>query len=182
MYNQQYNHYNIYEHNSFGYVNEDMNNMINNDVINSSSAKLTKKRHKKSEMNNLDCLETSINTKKFKQNQSLNKICKFTIDQEDSNDTSGNEKTRLISINEAFDILRVNIPTFPYERRLSKIDTLHLAISYINLLELVIESNMTMYDYIRTYVYSSFNGNKNKPIWATSGNFEFKNMIYIVQL
>ena len=31
------------------------------------------------------------------------------------------EKNRLMSINEAFEILRMNIPTFPYERRLSKI-------------------------------------------------------------
>lgn len=38
------------------------------------------------------------------------------------------------SINSAFDELRVHVPTFPYEKRLSKIDTLRLAIAYIALL------------------------------------------------
>lgn len=98
-----------------------------------------------------------------------------------NNSISLNEKTRLLSINEAFEILRLHIPTFPYERRLSKIDTLHLAISYINLLESVLESNMTLYDYLRLTINQSFgtNNQKNnnynsqrqisKPIWATSG-------------
>lgn len=35
------------------------------------------------------------------------------------------------SINEAFEGLRTHIPTLPYEKRLSKVDTLKLAISYI---------------------------------------------------
>ncbi|KAF9804792.1 hypothetical protein SFRURICE_007695 [Spodoptera frugiperda] len=39
-----------------------------------------------------------------------------------------------LSINSAFDELRVHVPTFPYEKRLSKIDTLRLAIAYIALL------------------------------------------------
>jgi hypothetical protein len=88
------------------------------------------------------------------------------------------ERTRLVSINEAFEILRVNIPTFPYERRLSKIDTLHLAIGYINLLECVLESNMSFYQYLSAYAnyknyYSIDSGvnttNLNKPIWDSSG-------------
>jgi hypothetical protein len=145
-------------------------------------------------MSNLDCLKSSLNNKKLKQNQSLNKIPKFraftdscSIDlnntsfdgyemsSSDAISNSPNERNRLISINEAFDILRVNIPTFPYERRLSKIDTLHLAISYINLLELVLESNMSLYDYIKATIFGSFGSKKSnryssKPVWATSGN------------
>ena len=89
-----------------------------------------------------------------------------------------------MSINEAFEILRTNIPTFPYERRLSKIDTLHLAISYINLLESVIRSELTLYDYLLEAVRGSsdncqqefkhqlHNYNINqlaRPSWATSG-------------
>lgn len=91
-----------------------------------------------------------------------------------------NERTRLVSINEAFEILRFHIPTFPYERRLSKIDTLHLAISYINLLESVLESNMNLYDYLRAFINGSmqakqsrFGDDRNsstRPAWATSGN------------
>lgn len=38
------------------------------------------------------------------------------------------------SINEAFEGLRTHIPTLPYEKRLSKVDTLKLAISYIQFL------------------------------------------------
>lgn len=38
------------------------------------------------------------------------------------------------SINEAFEGLRAHIPTLPYEKRLSKVDTLKLAISYITFL------------------------------------------------
>ncbi|XP_068216321.1 uncharacterized protein Fer2 isoform X2 [Palaemon carinicauda] len=44
------------------------------------------------------------------------------------------ERKRMLSINSAFEELRTHVPTFPYEKRLSKIDTLRLAISYIALL------------------------------------------------
>ena len=41
------------------------------------------------------------------------------------------ERKRMQSINEAFEALRSKIPTPPYEKRLSKVDTLKLAIEYI---------------------------------------------------
>lgn len=44
------------------------------------------------------------------------------------------ERRRMQSINEAFEGLRTHIPTLPYEKRLSKVDTLKLAISYIHFL------------------------------------------------
>jgi len=44
------------------------------------------------------------------------------------------ERRRMQSINEAFEGLRAHIPTLPYEKRLSKVDTLKLAIGYINFL------------------------------------------------
>lgn len=44
------------------------------------------------------------------------------------------ERRRMQSINEAFEGLRSHIPTLPYEKRLSKVDTLKLAISYIQFL------------------------------------------------
>jgi hypothetical protein len=89
------------------------------------------------------------------------------------------EKSKLMTINEAFELLRLNIPTFPYERRLSKIDTLHLAIAYINLLECVIESQMSLYDYIQMTLGNLFSCASNsivssqfvKPLWLTSGNY-----------
>lgn len=38
----------------------------------------------------------------------------------------------MYNLNEAFDCLRQRIPTFAYEKRLSRIETLRLAISYIS--------------------------------------------------
>ena len=51
------------------------------------------------------------------------------------------ERKRMQCINEAFEGLRSHIPTLPYERRLSKVDTLRLAISYINFLADLINSD-----------------------------------------
>ncbi|OQV25022.1 putative Helix-loop-helix protein 13 [Hypsibius exemplaris] len=45
------------------------------------------------------------------------------------------ERRRMLSINSAFEELKVHVPTFPYEKRLSKIDALKLGIAYISLLE-----------------------------------------------
>ena len=78
------------------------------------------------------------------------------------------------TINTVFEELRMQIPTFPYERRLSKIDTLHLSISYIHLLNSIIDSNLSLRDYLEATLnrlnetlYS--NKQATKPIWATSG-------------
>jgi hypothetical protein len=44
------------------------------------------------------------------------------------------ERKRMQSINEAFDGLRTQLPTLPYEKKISKVDTLKMAINYINFL------------------------------------------------
>ncbi|XP_006814556.1 uncharacterized protein LOC102805963 [Saccoglossus kowalevskii] len=44
------------------------------------------------------------------------------------------ERKRMFNINEAFDELRKTVPTFAYEKRLSRIETLKLAIMYISFL------------------------------------------------
>ncbi|XP_022080081.1 uncharacterized protein LOC110973512 [Acanthaster planci] len=41
------------------------------------------------------------------------------------------ERRRMFNLNEAFDILRKSVPTFAYEKRLSRIETLRLAMLYI---------------------------------------------------
>ena len=41
------------------------------------------------------------------------------------------ERKRMQSINDAFEGLRHHIPTLPYEKRLSKVDTLRLTIGYV---------------------------------------------------
>ncbi len=125
-----------------------------------SNSNSTKRSSKQTKVNN-EC-DTSLN---LYYDESL-------YGSNSNNKLQANEKTRLVSINEAFEILRTHIPTFPYERRLSKIDTLHLAISYINLLESVLESGMNLYDYLNTVISNSFQNNSSqimKPCWATSG-------------
>ncbi|XP_069996371.1 uncharacterized protein [Penaeus vannamei] len=52
------------------------------------------------------------------------------------------ERKRMLSINSAFEELRTRVPTFPYEKRLSKIDTLRLAIAYIALLRELLTSEL----------------------------------------
>lgn len=42
------------------------------------------------------------------------------------------ERRRMFNLNEAFDKLRRKVPTFAYEKRLSRIETLRLAITYIS--------------------------------------------------
>lgn len=44
------------------------------------------------------------------------------------------ERRRMQSINDAFEGLRLQLPTLPYEKKISKVDTLKMAISYINFL------------------------------------------------
>ncbi|KAK7877244.1 hypothetical protein WMY93_032045 [Mugilogobius chulae] len=58
------------------------------------------------------------------------------------------ERKRMLSINSAFEELRGHVPTFPYEKRLSKIDTLRLAIAYIALLREILVSGRDPKEYV----------------------------------
>ncbi len=49
------------------------------------------------------------------------------------------ERRRMFNLNEAFDNLRKKVPTFAYEKRLSRIETLRLAITYISFMADLIE-------------------------------------------
>ncbi|TPP57621.1 Pancreas transcription factor 1 subunit alpha [Fasciola gigantica] len=51
------------------------------------------------------------------------------------------ERKRMQSINKAFEGLRAHIPTLPYEKRLSKVDTLRLAIGYIHFLQEIVQTH-----------------------------------------
>ena len=50
------------------------------------------------------------------------------------------ERRRMFNLNEAFDRLRSKVPTFAYEKRLSRIETLRLAITYINFMDELLTS------------------------------------------
>ena len=67
------------------------------------------------------------------------------------------------SINAAFEELRLHVPTFPYEKRLSKIDTLRLAIAYISLLREILQHSDTMDPVV--YIESCLRGKKYALIW-----------------
>ncbi|XP_005387289.1 PREDICTED: pancreas transcription factor 1 subunit alpha [Chinchilla lanigera] len=53
-------------------------------------------------------------------------------------------RRRMQSINDAFEGLRSHIPTLPYEKRLSKVDTLRLAIGYINFLSELVQADLPL--------------------------------------
>eukprot|EP00095_Tigriopus_kingsejongensis_P005459 maker-scaffold224_size251237-snap-gene-1.48 protein:Tk05459 transcript:maker-scaffold224_size251237-snap-gene-1.48-mRNA-1 annotation:"hypothetical protein DAPPUDRAFT_99035" len=46
----------------------------------------------------------------------------------------------MFNLNEAFDKLRTKVPTFAYEKRLSRIETLRLAITYISFMDELVRS------------------------------------------
>ncbi|CAL8088714.1 unnamed protein product [Orchesella dallaii] len=48
------------------------------------------------------------------------------------------ERRRMFNLNEAFDRLRRKVPTFAYEKRLSRIETLRLAIMYISFMKEIV--------------------------------------------
>lgn len=51
------------------------------------------------------------------------------------------ERRRMFNLNSAFDKLRKKVPTFAYEKRLSRIDTLRLAMTYIRFMTELLSGN-----------------------------------------
>ncbi|KAJ1187844.1 hypothetical protein NDU88_004612 [Pleurodeles waltl] len=78
------------------------------------------------------------------------------------------ERRRMLSINSAFEELRGHVPTFPYEKHLSKIDTLRLAIAYIALLSDILLSGRHPQAYVDECTKAGYRGEK-KAAWNTSG-------------
>lgn len=76
---------------------------------------------------------------KFKRHCRKNKCPQQQIQQRQA--ANMRERRRMQSINDAFEGLRAHIPTLPYEKRLSKVDTLKLAIGYINFLSELLKSD-----------------------------------------
>ncbi|XP_066179388.1 helix-loop-helix protein 13-like [Sylvia atricapilla] len=77
------------------------------------------------------------------------------------------ERRRMLSINSAFEALRGRVPTFPYEKRLSKIDTLRLAIAYIALLGDILLSGCDPKAYVEQCLRSGFQS-PQRAAWDTS--------------
>ncbi|XP_032801422.2 transcription factor 21-like [Petromyzon marinus] len=77
------------------------------------------------------------------------------------------ERRRMLSINSAFEELRCHVPTFPYEKRLSKIDTLRLAIAYIALLRDILLSDTDPKAYVDRCIRKG-HPNSSNALWNTS--------------
>ncbi|XP_054024845.1 helix-loop-helix protein 13-like [Dryobates pubescens] len=77
------------------------------------------------------------------------------------------ERKRMLSINSAFDQLRCHVPTFPYEKRLSKIDTLRLAIAYIALLSEILLSGCNPKSYVEQCLKNGVQS-QQQATWNTS--------------
>uniref|UniRef100_A0A914IG27 BHLH domain-containing protein n=1 Tax=Globodera rostochiensis TaxID=31243 RepID=A0A914IG27_GLORO len=72
-------------------------------------------------------------------------------------------------VNGAFVALRKRIPTFPFEKRLSKIDTLNLACAYINLLEEILSTEEHPAIFLeRSIVAAKNGGTAGQTVWGTS--------------
>ena len=83
------------------------------------------------------------------------------------------ERKRMQSINDAFEGLRSHIPTLPYEKRLSKVDTLRLAIGYISFLAEMLNCDSKTEDSLR----ASLDNSRKVIIHCHAGNWCSKNNI-----
>ncbi|XP_061858043.1 helix-loop-helix protein 13-like [Colius striatus] len=77
------------------------------------------------------------------------------------------ERRRMLGINAAFERLRCHVPTFPYEKRLSKIDTLRLAIAYIALLGEILLSRCHPKSYVEQCLKND-SQNQGRATWNIS--------------
>lgn len=71
-----------------------------------------------------------------RRSRSLLSACNYQFSQSSIQRQAANmrERRRMQSINDAFEGLRLQLPTLPYEKKISKVDTLKMAIGYINFL------------------------------------------------
>ncbi|XP_049885931.1 enolase-like [Pectinophora gossypiella] len=74
------------------------------------------------------------------------------------------ERRRMQSINDAFEGLRAHIPTLPYEKRLSKVDTLKLAIGYISFLGELVRADRSSSDTMLSGVTNAQNKEEQRKV------------------
>lgn len=77
------------------------------------------------------------------------------------------ERRRMFNLNEAFDKLRRKVPTFAYEKRLSRIETLRLAITYIGFMtELLTGTPANSHKNRTPDIYAGMNGHHHPSAMA----------------
>ena len=117
----------------------DLNDTLNSQILSHCAAHCAAKisshpngkSHKSSTKSKLDydlSEENSSDSISFKRRRSSSQL---THQRQAAN---MRERKRMQSINDAFEGLRIQLPTLPYEKKISKVDTLKMAIAYINFL------------------------------------------------
>ena len=103
-----------------------------------------------------DCVNKQTNGQKTKRRRVQN-----TIQRRAANIR---ERRRMVHLNEAFDELRQRLPAFNYEKRLSRIETLRLAMTYISFMQSLSEgkdpSEVKLLDYRRSEDYDDSNNSE----------------------
>ncbi|XP_063394171.1 pancreas transcription factor 1 subunit alpha [Cydia fagiglandana] len=82
------------------------------------------------------------------------------------------ERRRMQSINDAFEGLRAHIPTLPYEKRLSKVDTLKLAIGYISFLGELVRADRNSPSHMLTGSGKKHDNEERKKVVIRGNNFQ----------
>lgn len=81
------------------------------------------------------------------------------------------ERRRMLNLNSAFDRLRKKVPSFAYEKRLSRIETLKLAIMYIRFMDDLVRDDDYVEKYKRLTANYPPNGTISAPSAASSNPF-----------
>lgn len=88
------------------------------------------------------------------------------------------ERRRMFHLNTAFDKLRKKVPTFAYEKRLSRIETLRLAIMYISFMTEVLKEFKDSQPRLPLHPNSSsFNNHQLDNIWEASISLSESNRV-----
>jgi len=85
------------------------------------------------------------------------------------------ERRRMFHLNTAFDKLRKKVPTFAYEKRLSRIETLRLAIMYISFMTEILKDFKDNQPRIPLHPNSASFNHQLYNIWETSISFSDSN-------
>nr|XP_039261045.1 fer3-like protein [Styela clava] len=120
-------------------------------------------RVKKHHVDNFKPKERKINSRQMRRKEKRTSPLTLNGETQERKSANNRERKRMFNINEGFDELRSRVPTFPYEKRLSKIDSLRLAIAYIAFLRDMLESEKHPNQFVKECIngnpeYKSRNG------------------------
>ncbi|KRZ62052.1 Helix-loop-helix protein 13, partial [Trichinella nativa] len=116
----------------------------------------------------------------------LNNACKTNevqisgwVNCDERNTANLRERKRMSNINMAFEKLRCCVPQFPFEKRLSKIDILWLAIAYMGFLDALLTIDTNVDEFIRNLGVLHHAKQTSQPSWLTS-EIEVDTNVYIL--